>query len=259
MHDTINTGATCHLQYWQAVAGFTQPVLQQVPVIFVEVCSGPLKPSAFCSPQRPSNLVTITITGTVAFGSDGMRIFGSPAADLAGKPFTLTYSFDDTKGAMQIVTCTGPSSCASHIASIQQKSSPGTAVLRIGDGPPHRFGDAQDAESSLTKTTYPCCVLGKTYAMLLDVHDREGGVALMVSNTTEGAPATRDGDWHAPFFDVQLARLVPTRDNQDALGFSVQKNGRLLASGALIPETLCVSSNGTTCPDNKPSATTEPR
>lgn len=260
-HESGLDGATCYLEYWQTVPGFVQPVVRRVPVIFVEVCSGPLKPSGFCSPARPSNIVTITITGTVAFGTDGARIFGNSTGNLAGKPFTLTYSFDDAKGAMQVVTCNGPSSCDSRSASIQQKSSPGTAVLRIGDGPPHSFGSAAGASSSATKLTYPCCVLGRTYLMLFNVEDSEGGVAVGVSNTTEGTPATTDGDWRAPFFDAQLARIVPdpSNENDAELGFSVQKNGRLLSSGALIPETICVSSKGSACPENKSSTATVPR
>jgi hypothetical protein len=248
VHESGLDGATCHLEYWQTVPGFAQPVIQRIPAIFVEVCSGPAKPSGFCSPERPSHLVTIRITGTVAFGNDAPGIFGKPAADLSGKPFTLTYSFDDTKGLMQVVSCVGPS-CASRIAAIHQKSSPGTAVLRIGDGPPHSFGIATDgsADSSAQKGTLPCCNYGRTYSLGLDVRDSESSVALTVTNTAEGTPATKDGDWRAPFFDAHVARRVPNRDNAADLGFGVQKNGRLLSSGGLIPETLCVGTKQQPC------------
>jgi hypothetical protein len=257
LHESGNVGAICHLEYWQTVPGFAQPVIQKIPVTFVELCSGPAKPSGFCSPQRPSNIVTITITGTVAFGNDMPGIFGKPAANLSGKPFILTYSFDDTKGLMQVVSCVGPS-CASRIAAIHQKSSPGTAVLRIGDGPPHSFGIATDgsADSSAQKGILPCCNYGRTYLLGLDVRDSEGSMAITVTNTAEGTPATQDGDWRAPFFDAHVARRVPDRDNAGDLGFGVQKNGRLLSSGALIPETICVSNKGSKCSGD--SATHEP-
>jgi hypothetical protein len=250
LHDKNGAGAICHLEYWQTGPGFAQPILQKVPVTFVEECSTAAKPSGFCSPERPSNIVTITVTGTVAFGYDSAGIFGNPAADLTGKPFILTFSFDDSKGAMQIVTCNGPA-CASRIATVQQKSSPGTAALRIGGGPPHSFGIAGDgsADSSVLKKTEPCCVYGRTYSILLDVHDSEGSVALEVSNTTEGTPATKDGDWRAPFFDAHLARIVPDGDTEGELGFEVRKGGRPVASGALIAETICVGSKERPCRD----------
>ncbi len=241
-HDSVGSGAICHLEYRYVAPGFAQPVLQPLPVRFVDVCSTAAKPSGFCSPERAANLVLIRITGTVAYGSDASGVFGKPATDLTGKPFTLLYRFNDAKGVNQIVSCSGPA-CASRIASITAKSSPGTAELRIGDGPPHAFGISADgsAASSVQKNTYPCCFYGRSYLLILDVHDRDGNVTLAISDTAPGIPATTDGDWRAPFADARVFRLVPDRDIESQHGFSVHAHGQL-ASGALIPETLCVGS-----------------
>jgi hypothetical protein len=73
--------------------------------------------------------VTITITGTLTgsgVGIDSFPVFGFPAgASLAGQPFVLVYTFDDTKGE---VTLDPP--VQSEISGTGA-STPGTAVLWI--------------------------------------------------------------------------------------------------------------------------------
>lgn len=102
-------------------------------------------------PARAS-LVTATITGTVLGGSDqgsnGIGVFG-PVGNLAGRPFTLVFTFDDTKG-QQTVSGTPP-----NYSAIQGSgsSSPGTAVLTIGGTSVH-YPLANDLANSYSSSAW---------------------------------------------------------------------------------------------------------
>ena len=88
-----------------------------------------------------ASLVTTTITGTVSSGSDVTGVFGLPAGtDLTNQPFTLTYTFDDTKGVQGCITngVAAFPDCISQISSTPM-SNPGTAVLVIA-GKSYTFG-----------------------------------------------------------------------------------------------------------------------
>jgi hypothetical protein len=241
LHEAGMSGAVCHLEYYAQIPGSAQIVLEKIRVTLADMCSSPAKPSGYCSPERPSNIVIIKITGTIAYGSDPSGIFGTATHDLKGKRFSLLYHFDDTKGVNQVVSCIGPA-CASRIQTITGKSSPGTAELRIEGGPPQTFGLSADADSSLQKNTYPCCAYGRTYLLNFDVRDREGSVVLTVMDTAKGATATKDGDWRAPFIDPNVFQLTPDTSDQDEHGFNIRPRGKQAAFGALVPETVCVGS-----------------
>ena len=79
-----------------------------------------------------ATIIKITITGTVSFGSDLSGVFlGSGCTqntpcNLAGKSFTLVFTFDDTLGQQYF---------GSNISYIQQtpSSNPGTALLTINN------------------------------------------------------------------------------------------------------------------------------
>ena len=92
-----------------------------------------------CLPEHTSAAqIVVHITGTVNYGIDETGVFGSPNANLVGERFTLVYTFDDTKVQDTPVYCTGGVPCGSS-ASGTGPSSPGTAVLTIGNGS-FRFG-----------------------------------------------------------------------------------------------------------------------
>jgi hypothetical protein len=102
---------------------------------------------AVCSPARAAD-VTFTITGMVSSGSDTTGVFGFPPnASLAGKSFTLVFTFDDTKGTQTVFDTDQGLPYASTITTNQATgSSPGTAVLTIGGGS-FSFGTSAQAVS----------------------------------------------------------------------------------------------------------------
>lgn len=81
-------------------------------------------------PVASAATVTITITGTMASGTDDTGVFGfPPKTDLTKQPFSVTFTFDDTKGKSNDIP-----PCESEREDIESESgtSPGTAVLTIG-------------------------------------------------------------------------------------------------------------------------------
>lgn len=238
-------GFTVHL-----AGGYSQPY----PMPVYNWCSGAFRQSGYCAPQRPSRIVTVTITGTVASGRDNAGIFGRPGADLAGKPFTVVYTFDDKKGAQQLPDCGKAPVCYSEINSLGAESpldtsSPGTAVLRIDGRAAPTFGNAADgsAGTELRKTIFGCCNYPMTYQMGFDVHDSRGYVRVGVRNTTSGPPATTNPDWRSAFSDARLFRMVSSANGPGSDGFSIVKTRAVQATGAFIAETICVSEQPSGC------------
>jgi hypothetical protein len=89
---------------------------------------------AVCLPQAArAAQVFVTITGTVTDGYDMTGVFGKPNTDLKDQPFTVIFTFDDTKGKQQVLTCSPDNSAPAYYSSIggSGASSPGTAVLQI--------------------------------------------------------------------------------------------------------------------------------
>lgn len=238
-------GFTVHL-----ASGYSQPY----PMPIYNWCSGAFSQSGYCVPRRPSRIVTVTITGTVASGRDVAGIFGRSGADLAGKPFTIVYTFDDKKGAQQFPDCGKAPVCYSEINSLGassplDRSSPGTAVLRIDGRAAPTIGNATDgtAGTELRKTIFGCCNYPMTYQMGFDVHDSRGSVALGVVNTTSGSPATTDADWRSSFSDAKIVRMEPPREGPASNVFTIVKDRAVQVSGVVIPATICVSEQPRGC------------
>jgi len=242
---TAVCGFTVHL-----AGGYSQPY----PMPVYNWCSGAFSQSGYCAPGRPSRIVTVTITGTVASGRDVAGIFGRRGADLAGKPFTVVYTFDDKKGAQQLPDCGKSPACYSEINSLGASSpldpsSPGTAVLQIDGRASPAIGDATDgsAGTELRKTIFGCCNYPMTYQMGFDVHDSRGYVTVGVLNTTSGPPATTNPDWRSAFSDAKIVRMEPPREGPAGNIFSIVKDRAVQASGVLIPATICVSEQRNGC------------
>jgi hypothetical protein len=72
------------------------------------------------------------VTGVVGSGVDDSGVFGPQGGNLATDPFSLVFTFDDTKGAQAVATCGG----IPYLASITntESSNPGTATLTVGSG-----------------------------------------------------------------------------------------------------------------------------
>lgn len=222
-------------------------------------CQGQPRASGFCSASRPSRFITVAITGTVASGRDIAGIFGRPGADLAGKSFTVIYTFDDKKGIQQIPDCAKAPGCFSQIESLDASSflgpsSPGTGVVRIDGRASPVIGGTIDgsAVSSAHKTTYPCCKMPMTYMMSFEVRDSNGSAELSILNTTSSPPATRDADWRAAFSDSRIANMPPPREGPASNIFSIVKDRVTQASGVLVPATICVSEQRDGCAPTVP-------
>ena len=188
---------------------------------------------AFAAPAKAwAKVVTFTITGTVASGTDYSGVFGfPPGTDLTGQPYVLVYTFDDTKGTQDFSGCINGQG-ASYIVSTST-SNPGTAVLRIGTGE-WTFG-----------TVPPPDVGSESYRLVtpqgqfldLDVHDTgSDDVDYMTGYVypASGTVLTTDCNWEAPFSNSQLL-YVPS------LGFDIFSFGSRLASGTLFPSAIIVS------------------
>jgi len=102
-------------------------------------------------PSQPSQ-VTITVRG-MAGGSDDLRIFGAAQTIPEGTPFTLVYTFDDSKGQSYV----NPN-CADWGSGItgNQKDSPGTATLTIA-GKSYTFGKGPNVKASVWRKVKTQC------------------------------------------------------------------------------------------------------
>lgn len=243
-------GFTVHL-----AGGYSQPY----PVPVYNWCSGAFGQSGYCAPRRPSRIVTVIVTGTLASGRDVAGIFGRSGADLSGKPFTIVYSFDDKKGAQQLPDCGKAPVCYSEINSLGAESpldpsSPGIAVLRIDGRASPMIGTATDgsAGTELRKTVFGCCNYPMTYQMGFDVHDRHGYVRVGVRNTASGTPATTNPDWRSSFSDARLFRMVSSANGPGSDGFSIGNARAVQATGTFIAETICVSEQRSGCVPTAP-------
>jgi hypothetical protein len=142
--------------------------------------------------------VTFTIRGTVSTGTDGTGVFGfAPGTSLAGLPFVLVYTFDDTKGTEQVSS--GKVPYGSSVTGIGP-TSPGTAVLQIGNGS-FSFGTPTVNVSS---TAYRYVIpaggdIGDFPTVWESVTDDGTIVTMNVEQAATSPPMTSNYDWRAPF------------------------------------------------------------
>lgn len=151
---------------------------------------------ATCLPQAArADEVIITVTGSVLLGIDITGVFGfTPNTDLTGKPYTLTFIFDDTLGT-KVFTANG-----SYIESTSAASNPGRAVLQIGDGS-FAFGTSSNSQSSARLTA--AGVNDSSYGL-------QAGEATLDSTwnnvqgtiiPAQGTTLTTNPSWGRPFFE----------------------------------------------------------
>jgi hypothetical protein len=91
------------------------------------------------TPASIASQVVVTITGTVAPGSSDTSglgtegLFDAPRTDLTGRSFTLTFTFDDTKGTVTNSFCCGPPPVLTKSDFLSQNpDATGNVVLQIG-------------------------------------------------------------------------------------------------------------------------------
>ncbi len=119
--------------------------------------------------------MTAIVKGTVTSGTDTSGIFGAPGGNLAGQSFTLTYSFDDTKGT-QVVSTSGSTPNGSYIET-SGSSNPGTAVLEIGSGQWNFGGSGSYTASSINseaQTTIEPHPYSYQYLLVTDYYNVSG-------------------------------------------------------------------------------------
>jgi hypothetical protein len=179
--------------------------------------------------------VDITITGLVLSGADNSGVFGAPNTNLTGDPYSLVFTFDDTKGIQTMATCNG----TPYFISIASTSSsnPGTATLRIGAGS-FTFGvlnAAYQADSEAAKNDPPC----NDSEIGLAAGDGYFGNGSGLNGTVEAAAGTTFGSnpgWAAPFSDSNLA-------GGESLQFEISELGTTgqYANGELSAQSITVS------------------
>lgn len=174
--------------------------------------------------------ITATITGVLEGGWDHLGIFatGADAKNMAGRPFTLVFTFDDTKGTPQHGQCNGAAGSGVEGGG---PDSPGKAVLTIGSAS-YTFGENGGSSGAWREVPGACSstsligfyVNGATahfdFAPEVDVKMMPG----KGSNSL-----TRNPDWRAPLsttaVDNQTSCFVITRHGGgDAKGcFDIKK------------------------------------
>jgi RHS repeat-associated protein len=93
--------------------------------------------AVICAPQEAkAATVTATLSGVMGSGTDVTNVFGLGVnANLAGQPYVLTYTWDDTNGIEAVYSNGGPPYGSSDTSpNPLTTANPGTAVLQIGTG-----------------------------------------------------------------------------------------------------------------------------
>jgi hypothetical protein len=193
--------------------------------------------------EAVASTVTVTITGTVFSGEDYSGVFGfAPSTDLHGQPFSLVYTFDDTKGA-QITNTYGSVVCHTSIVNTPT-SNPGTAVLKIGSGTWNLFGTLPGGKASSYATLSDGCGdKSGSVEIAFDVTDvapynqgngdMVGGNVIAVDPTLVG-----DNTWEYAFTN---SKLSPSGMGFDVSFRSTPASTLQSAQGNLIPATITVS------------------
>jgi len=161
--------------------------------------------------------VVITVTGKLNGGNDYLGIFGMGTAMPAGTPYTLVYTFDDSKGRG-----IHPGNCPDGGSGIvgARQASPATAVLTI-NGKSYLFGRRPDARSSTWRAVATGC---SESGIAIDIVEGQSPLESKVGTRlvpVQGMRSlTQDSDWKSP---VSLSKFyaqntfngfVITRPNQ---------------------------------------------
>jgi hypothetical protein len=187
------------------------------------------------------------ITGTVASGNDNSGVFGPAKSKLAGRAFTLTFTFDDSKGIQNVDL----NNCVPDFSSITSTatSNSGTATLTIS-ADSFTFGVLNTAEGAYSEFARyaPHGADSQVFLTAGDGYYLGGsGIGGYVHPAT-GSILTPDYDWKDSFSDSNLY-------NTASLSFEISELGitnQFVTDGSLIPQTITV--NGL-----NPIATPEPR
>lgn len=160
--------------------------------------------------------ITITVTGTLNGGRDQLGIFGGGVMP-AGTPYTLVYTFDDSKGQPMKPGCTGSGITGGN------EASPGTAVLTIREKS-YTFGTGKQPFSKAWRTTQSPCS-GSEIAMDIAQGQFPSFSSVSIRVAPQGSKSlTQDTDWRAP---VSVTGVY-ARNTYNL--FSIMKPGNNVAS-----------------------------
>jgi hypothetical protein len=183
---------------------------------------------AACVTKASASIIQMAITGTTsAVYVDNGPIFGYSSYKKIpdGTPFTLIYTFEDTKGKEKIGGVNGRVITESGIETATS-SAPGTnATLQIGDAT-WEFGTSTRSEAKLSTSSS-----SKRYEFLFATPARDNRLSTVIQPTTDGYWPT-NADWRASFAATSL---------MNSAGSFSADNGRVSAKGNLLPSTLIVS------------------
>jgi RHS repeat-associated protein len=193
----------------------------------------------FAPKPADANQVTIQIQGTVASGSDNNSdgsngVFG-PKGSLAGKSFTLTFTFDDTKG-----TETYSGGVPISIASTTGNPTAGTATLAI-EGAAVSIGTRYPSNtySSGSRSVSPSLEASS-------VNFEVGASGEELGESVQMEVATPDGDWMQmttnPDWRSGLTYAAPS--DATAWSFTYSESATISASGTLQPTSITISGIG---------------
>ncbi|MBV8896494.1 MAG: hypothetical protein JO051_08275 [Acidobacteriaceae bacterium] len=204
--------------------------------------------------------ITFTVAGTVENGIDETAVFGlAPGTSLVGLPFKLVYTFDDQKGAQNILTFNGIPYSSSVTGS--GSNSPGVATIYIGGGS-FTFGGSP--------AEYPDTVVSSTATRITrdgnatstnsadeDVEDFLGAPGVFVHNEVNasvyvqtGGPAmTDDYDWRG-----SLVYTLTAFDKISSQGSFQVSTPTQDAWGVLNMNTLTISGISNTSSAPEPAA-----
>jgi hypothetical protein len=175
--------------------------------------------------------VTFTITGRVASGIDVAGVFGPAGPIAAGRSFTLTFTFDDTKGESTPAACTGPPSRSRIDGSGEH--SPGTAILQIGDSAPYRFdtGPGAGVTSWADRKLTSCC-----FEMAIGLKFGDSDHSDYVTSQLRGAlTALTANSQCASHWSSAFPELLLSNDSTIAFMITSSRTGAR-AMGSLRPE-----------------------
>ncbi|HTQ56483.1 MAG TPA: hypothetical protein VMI94_18580 [Bryobacteraceae bacterium] len=167
--------------------------------------------------QSGGRNVTIAVTGTIS-GEDYLRIFGTSRVIPGGTPFSLVFTFDESKGETD-----RRADCADGFSAIRGTgaNSPGIAVLTIG-ARSYVFGKRADARSSAWRSVASPCSKSE-----MGVDITEGKSPLVSQIHIRLVPPdgvrslTQENDWRSA---ISLSRFGWVRPMENAFAISQPGN-----------------------------------
>jgi hypothetical protein len=175
--------------------------------------------------------VVVTVTGIVRGGSgDMLHIFGTKR-DMTGEPFTVVFTFDDTKGKpIKITQCLGTASGVEG----DGEDSPGTAVLTIA-GKSYTFGTTKHRHSGTWREITTGCAHSHIVFQVDDNTDKYNvNIELNIRPAAGARSFTQDTDWRHP--------LSFSLDNYDNMsGFAIGLNAAYGDGGMFDAKTVTIT------------------